>query len=88
MIKSRFLFKTDTYENWTESFTPEKGELCIFTKSDKTPKLKIGNGNNNAIQLPFVSLGTPMSDAVINSIIGKANSSALGSFVLGSSVLA
>ena len=88
MIKSRFLFKIDTYENWTESFTPEKGELCIFTKSNEAPKLKIGNSSNNVAQLPFVSFGTPMSDAVIESIIGKANSSVLGSFVLGSSVLA
>ena len=87
MIKSRFLFKIDPYENWTESFTPEKGELCIFTKSNEAPKLKFGNSNNNVVQLPFVSFGIPMSDAVINSIIEKTNSSALENSVLDSSVL-
>lgn len=97
MIKTRIAFKVDTIENWN-NFQPELGEVCIYSdaidchrKDSKgndvyMPKFKIGTGDKDVSQLSFVG-GVPISESVINSIIG-VTSSHLGSFTLGTSVLA
>lgn len=67
-IKSRILLKTDTTANWNKaanSFTPQKGEVCIYSDrfqiTDKfgqpayIPGIKIGDGNKFINNLEFIT---------------------------------
>ena len=101
MAKARVLFKTDTVSNWEEveeTFSPLKGELCIYSDISETNRvnskgnkiynsgIKIGLGNNIKLKsLPFLQEDY-ITEAQIRAL---GNSfSALGSFTLGKSALA
>lgn len=57
-IKTRLLQKIDTEENWLKAinFIPLKGELIVYSKDNNYPydRIKIGDGINTVINLPFV----------------------------------
>ena len=58
-LKTRIQHKIDTYENWEKAinFTPLKGEIIIYTTDENgydKVGLKIGNGQDNVKDLPFV----------------------------------
>lgn len=67
-IKTRIQLKSDTEENWNKAgpkegnpgFIPLRGELIIYS-ADSThafSRLKVGDGNTNVIDLPFIDSGT------------------------------
>lgn len=60
MIKSRIQNKHDTEENWlkADNFTPLIGELIVYDPDDNnpSPKIKIGDGETNVNELPFIDL--------------------------------
>jgi hypothetical protein len=96
-LKSRIQFKIDQTNNW-ENFSPEKGELCIFSDYAPTgqknsqqedifiPAIKIGTGDDkNISQLPFFrspSISISEIDRIFNSYESK-----LDGFVLDFSTL-
>ena len=100
-LKSRIQFKMDQTNNW-ENFSPEKGELCVFSDYIKTeqknkqqedifiPAIKIGIGDNKDIsQLPFFrspSISLSEIDRIFSSIQSDATN-ILGKFILGQSKL-
>ncbi len=67
-IKTRIQLKSDTEANWNKAgpkngslgFIPLRGELIIYS-ADEThafSRLKIGNGETNVVDLPFIDSGT------------------------------
>ena len=67
-IKTRIQLKSDTEANWNKAgpkdgslgFIPLRGELIIYS-ADEThafSRLKIGDGQTNIVDLPFVDAGT------------------------------
>ena len=70
--KTRILLKTASTAEWQESnLTPLPGEMCIYTDhytkgegDDATnyPGIKIGNGNTNVNQLPFITGDYPSTE--------------------------
>ena len=67
-IKTRIQLKSDTEENWnkagpkngTAGFVPLSGELIVYTPDATHPfsRLKVGNGETNVVDLPFIDSGT------------------------------
>ena len=67
MARTRIQFKTDKTANWSDSFTPLAGELCIFSDYEDTgkinhlgnkiykPSIKIGAGNKSLSKLLFLN---------------------------------
>lgn len=53
-LKTRIINKHDTTINWNKAtnFIPKKGEIVIY--DDNNGKLKIGDGVNSVIKLPFI----------------------------------
>ena len=81
-IKSRIQLKNDTEENWNKAinFVPKKGELIIYNAesgeniNDKArlfPRLKVGDGITNVINLPFIDAGTINGEKLENFIPTK-----------------
>ena len=81
-IKSRIQLKNDIEENWNKAinFIPKKGELIIYNAesgeniNDKArlfPRLKIGDGITNVINLPFIDAGTINGEKLENFIPTK-----------------
>ncbi len=75
-IKSRIQLKNDTEENWNKAvnFIPRKGELIIYNADSSNdnarpfPRLKVGDGITNVINLPFFdagSIGGRTADALV-----------------------
>lgn len=80
-IKTRVQLKCDTEANWNKAgpkensngFVPLLGELIVYTSDDAHPfsRLKVGDGNTNVVNLPFIDAGTiggevlPESDVAI-----------------------
>lgn len=59
-VKARIQLKNDTEVNWSKSrFIPLKGEVIIYSTDDTHPfcRLKVGNGETNINDLPFISSG-------------------------------
>ena len=67
-FKARVQLKSDTEENWNKAgpkdgsagFVPLLGELIVYT-ADAThhfSRLKVGDGNTNVVELPFIDAGT------------------------------
>lgn len=58
-INTRIILKHDTEANWNKAinFIPNKGEVIIYDIDENFnyERVKIGDGVNNAIQLPFVN---------------------------------
>jgi len=60
--------KSDTEANWNKAgpkngsngFVPLLGELIVYTADEAHPfsRLKVGDGNTNVINLPFIDAGT------------------------------
>lgn len=99
MAKTRIQFKTDKTANWSDSFTPLAGELCIFSDYEETekinhlgnkiykPSIKIGTGNKTLFNLSFFN-NTAIEDSFIQSLFDKnASSSALEEGRLGFMIL-
>ena len=67
-IKTRIQLKSDTEANWNKAgpkdgspgFIPLAGELIIYSADNAHPfsRLKIGDGQTNVINLPFIDSGT------------------------------
>ena len=58
-INTRIILKHDTETNWNKAvnFIPNKGEVIIYDIDENFnyERVKIGDGVNNAIQLPFIN---------------------------------
>ena len=67
-IKTRIQLKSDTEANWNKAgpkegsigFVPLAGELIVYTADATHPfcRLKVGDGNTNVVNLPFIDAGT------------------------------
>ena len=67
-IKTRIQLKSDTEANWNKAgpkdgsagFVPLMGELIVYTADEAHPfsRLKVGDGNTNVVNLPFIDAGT------------------------------
>jgi hypothetical protein len=67
-IKTRIQLKSDTEANWNKAgpkdgsngFVPLSGELIVYTADATHPfcRLKVGNGVDNVVNLPFIDAGT------------------------------
>ena len=67
-IKTRIRLKSDTEANWNKAgprdgsagFVPLAGELIVYSADAAHPfsRLKVGDGNTNVINLPFIDAGT------------------------------
>ena len=67
-IKTRVQLKNDTEENWNKAgpkngspgFIPLRGELIVYSADNAHhySRLKIGDGINNVVNLPFIDAGT------------------------------
>ena len=67
-IKTRIRLKSDTEANWNKAgprdgsagFVPLAGELIVYSADATHPfsRLKVGDGNTNVINLPFIDSGT------------------------------
>ena len=67
-IKTRIQLKSDTEANWNKAgpkngsngFVPLLGELIVYTADATHPfsRLKVGDGNTNVVNLPFIDAGT------------------------------
>ena len=56
------------------SFVPKKGEIIIYAKdsSYEAPRLKVGNGIDNILVLPFIDAGTVNGKQVEQNITSEA----------------
>lgn len=58
VTKTRIQLKNDTEAHWNlaTNFIPLMGEVIIYTADDTHPfsRLKVGDGNTNVINLPFL----------------------------------
>lgn len=77
-FKTRVQLKSDTEEHWnlagpkegSAGFVPLLGELIVYT-ADAThhfSRLKVGDGNTNVVDLPFIDSGT-----INGSVLPEAN---------------
>lgn len=67
-IKTRIRLKSDTETNWNKAgpkdgsagFVPLLGELIVYTADAAHPfsRLKVGDGETNVVNLPFIDSGT------------------------------
>ena len=61
-IKTRIQLKNDTEANWNKAtnFIPREGEIIVYSADGSHPfsRLKVGDGNTNVINLPFIDAGT------------------------------
>ena len=67
-IKTRIRLKSDTEANWNKAgpkegsngFVPLQGELIVYNADTTHPfsRLKVGDGNTNVVDLPFIDAGT------------------------------
>ena len=67
-IKTRIRLKSDTEANWNKAgpkdgsagFVPLLGELIVYSADATHPfsRLKVGDGNTNVVNLPFIDSGT------------------------------
>lgn len=77
-IKTRIQLKSDTEQNWNnngENFIPLYGEIIIYSP-DSThdySRMKIGDGVNNVISLPFLDAGTVNGHVVEDNIMFYEN---------------
>ena len=89
MAKTRIQFKTNKTANWSDSFTPLAGELCVFSDYEDTGKtnhlgnkiyrqnIKVGTGNQALSNLSFFG-NTAIEDSFIQGLFDEnASSSAL-----------
>ena len=55
-VNARLKQKEDTEANWNlaVNFVPLAGEIIVYTMSDSTKKMKIGDGTTTVVNLPFV----------------------------------
>ena len=57
-LNTRIQLKNDTEAHWNlaTNFIPLMGEVIIYTADDTHPfsRLKVGDGNTNVINLPFL----------------------------------
>ena len=100
MTKTKIKFKTDRIANWSDSFTPLAGELCIFSDYEETekinhlgnkiykPGIKVGTGNKTLSNLPFNN-NTAIENSLIQALFtSNATSPILGEGKLNSIILA
>lgn len=100
MSKTRIQFKTDTVENWDDSFSPLEGELCIFSNYSDTglinhlgnkiyrPNIKIGTKNKKILDLPFLSNSYITEEEIQNLFKSDDTTPILGTMKLNSAILA
>lgn len=79
-IKSRIQLKNDTEANWNKAgpkdnspgFIPLQGEVIIYSTDDTHPffRLKVGDGETNVVNLPFIDAGT-LNGVEVNNIEAK-----------------
>ena len=73
-FKTRVQLKSDTEANWNKAgpkdgsagFIPLLGELIVYTADEAHPfsRLKVGDGNTNVVNLPFIDAGTINGDTL------------------------
>ena len=65
MEKSQPIMKVDTEENWAKdkNYIPDKFTIIVY--DGKPPKIKIGDGVHNVIELPFLSNKEVKDDTLI-----------------------
>lgn len=82
IIQTRTTQKHDTEENWLKAvnFIPKKGEIIIYDKDSNYDynRIKIGDGDKTASQLPFVTDNYLKTDNLVGTdgiVIDKASDS-------------
>jgi len=78
-FRTRVQLKSDTEANWNKAgpkdgslgFVPLLGELIVYTADATHPfsRLKVGDGNTNVVNLPFIDAGTINGDSLPESEI-------------------
>jgi len=78
-MKTRIQLKSDTEANWNKAgpkenslgFIPLKGELIIYLPDNQHnySRLKVGDGDTNVVNLPFIDSGTVNGSIISNEII-------------------
>ena len=65
MEKSNAIIKVDSKENWdkAKNYIPDKFTIIVY--DDIPPKIKIGDGVHNVIELPFLSNKEVKDDTLI-----------------------
>lgn len=73
-VNTRIQLKSDTEANWNKAgpkdgsrgFVPLLGELIVYTSDDAHPfsRLKVGDGNTDVTNLPFIDAGTIGGDSL------------------------
>lgn len=68
VVNTRIQLKSDTEASWNKAgpkdgsrgFVPLSGELIIYSADEAHPfsRLKVGDGNTNVVDLPFIDAGT------------------------------
>lgn len=70
-IKTRLQMKNDTEANWNKAvnFIPKQGEMIVYNVDDEhnKPRIKVGDGETNVINLPFIEADEINENLLINS---------------------
>lgn len=77
VIKTRIQLKNDTEINWNKAinFIPKQGEIIIYSADESHPfsRLKVGDGLNTVITLPFIDAGTINGEILSDIVVPAAN---------------
>lgn len=61
-LKTKILhkYKSESFWDSLEDFTPEKGELLVYSADEEheAPRIKFGDGKHNPVDLPFIGVNT------------------------------
>ena len=92
-LKSRLIQCSKTNTEWAQAanaaLVPLKGEICIETYADATPKIKIGDGTTAYSSLPYVAMTPAEITALISSsayTLPKATTTTLGGVIVGTNI--
>lgn len=57
MEKANAIVKVDTMENWAKAvnYIPDSFTIIVYTYTNESPKIKIGDGIHKVNDLPFLS---------------------------------
>ena len=87
VVNTRIQLKSDTEANWLKAgpkdgsrgFVPLSGELIVYLPDDTHPfsRLKVGDGNTNVVDLPFIDAETINGNTLSNIITAEELSEAI-----------
>lgn len=74
ILKSRIVHKHDVAANWAlaTNFSPLKGEIIVYDPDENNaqPRVKVGDGETNVNDLPFVTDISKPTDLIVNMTAG------------------